>query len=100
MPDLKIRFTRAMRTASSERYLIDINGNGVDDAVLDLHYAENGTVVGTLIIMTESLATEEIVCEVLQQIDACLLPQVSLEQGNLRFTVVKGQLCGEYGPSA
>lgn len=96
---MRCHFARALRTASSERFLIDIDGNGQeDDAVLDLHYMADGSVVGTLIVLNHADANEETIVRVLEEVDQFLLPSVSVEQGNLRFTVVKATVVGDYGP--
>ena len=92
---MNIRFTRAIHTASSERYLIHIDGDG-DDAVLDLHYLANNSVVGTLIVLDKKYATKEAAGLILQEADRALLPNASLDAGNLVFTVVKGSVIGEF----
>ena len=92
---MRVRFTRAIRTASSERYLIHIDGEG-DDAVLELHYLDGGTVAGTLIVLDKKYASKEAVADILQEADRLLLPTASLDSGNLVFTVVKGSVIGEF----
>lgn len=92
---MNVRFTRAIRTSSSERYLVHIDGEG-DDAVLELHYLDNGTVAGTLIVLDKKYASKEASAEILQEADRLLLPTASLDEGNLIFTVVKGQIVGEF----
>ena len=90
-----VHFTRALRTQSSERYLIHVDGQD-DDAVLDLHYVEDGTVAGTLIVLNAKYATEDALGHIMQEIDRVLLPAVSIEEGNLTFTVVQGSVLGEF----
>ncbi len=92
---MNIRFTRAIHTVSSERYLIHIDGEG-DDAVLDLHYLANNSVVGTLIVLDKQYATKEAAARILEEADRALLPNASLDAGNLVFTVVKGAVVGEF----
>jgi hypothetical protein len=92
---MNVRFTRAIRTSSSERYLVHIDGEG-DDAVLELHYLDNGTVAGTLIVLDKKYASKEASAEILQEADRLLLPTASLDEGNMIFTVVKGQIVGEF----
>ncbi len=92
---MNVRFTRAIRTSSSERYLIHIDGDG-DDAVLELHYLTDGTVAGTLIVLDKKYASKEAAAEILQEADRLLLPTASLTAGNLVFTAVKGSLIGEF----
>lgn len=92
---MNVRFTRAIRTSSSERYLIHIDGEG-DDAVLELHYLDDGTVAGTLIVLDKKYASKEASAEILQEADRLLLPNASLDAGNMIFTVVKGTIIGEF----
>ena len=96
---MNVRFTRAIRTASSERYLVHIDGDG-DDAVLELHYQNDGTAAGTLIVLDKQYAAKDAVAEILQEADRMLLPNVSLDQGNVVFTVVKGTVIGEFRAEA
>lgn len=96
---MNVRFTRAIRTATSERYLIHIDGDG-DDAVLELHYQDDGTVAGTLIVLDKQYAAKDAIAELLQEADRLLLPNVSLDQGNVVFTVVKGTVIGEFRADA
>ena len=92
---MNINFTRLLRTSSSERYLLHIDGVG-DDAALDLHYLSDNSVAGTLIILDEQYASEKVVAEIVEEIDKVLLPNVSLEEGNLSFTVVQGAVLGSF----
>ena len=92
---VKIQFTRALRTSSSERYLLHIDGNG-DDAALELHYLDDGTVAGTLIILDKQYAGKDQVATIVEQIDRLLLPSVTIDSGMLSFTVVKGSVIGTF----
>jgi hypothetical protein len=92
---MKIGFTRVVRTSSSERYLLHIDGVG-DDAALELHYLDDGSVAGTLIVLDKQYAGKDTVAEIIEEIDKVLLPSVSVEEGNLHFTVVKGSLIGSF----
>ncbi|MBM4002757.1 MAG: hypothetical protein FJ295_05635 [Planctomycetes bacterium] len=96
---MKVQFTRALRTSSSERYLIHIDGTG-DDAALDLHYLADGTVAGTLIVLDKQYASKEMVAVIVEEIDRMLLPSVSVTEGNLSFTVVKGSVIGTFTAQA
>ena len=96
---MQIRFTRVLRTASSERYLLHIDGEG-DDAALELHYADGGSVYGTLIVLDKQYAPKDVVAEILEQIDRFLLPSASLDEGNLQFTVVRGTVIGSFSAAA
>lgn len=95
MRTMKIQFTRALRTSSSERYLLHIDGVG-DDAALDLHYLDDGAVAGTLIILDKQYAGKDQVAAIVEQIDRLLLPSVTLDSGMLSFTVVKGSVIGTF----
>lgn len=94
---MDIRFVRTIRTASSERFLLEC-GSGEDAAALELHYLPNGRVAGTLILLSASRIRDDEVPELLKQIDERLLPDVSIEEGNLAFTVVRGSVTGSYVP--
>lgn len=96
---MKIAFTRLVRTASSERYLLHIDGVG-DDAALELHYLADGTVAGTLIILDQQYANETQAAAIMEEIDRSLLPTVSVEEGNLVFTVVEGRIVGSFTAQA
>jgi hypothetical protein len=90
------RFVRTIRTASSERFLLQ-GAAGEDDAALELHYLPNNRVTGTLILLSSRVSDAD-VPNVLKQIDEVLLPDVSIEEGNLSFTVVRGTVTGSYVP--
>ena len=90
---MTIGFTRLVRTSSSERYLIHIDGEG-DDAALELHYLEDKSVAGTLIVLDKKFGTEKAIQAIIKEIDKVLLPAVSVEEGNLTFTVVQGTVLG------
>lgn len=96
---MEIRFTRVLRTLSSERYLLHIDGEG-DDAALELHYPDGGSAVGTLIVLDKQYAGKDTVAQILEQVDKYLLPQASLEAGNLQFTVVRGAVIGSFSAQA
>jgi hypothetical protein len=90
---MTIDFTRLVRTSSSERYLLHIDGEG-DDAALELHYLADGSVAGTLIVLDKKYSSEKIVQAIIREIDEKLLPSVSVEEGNLTFTIVQGSVLG------
>ena len=92
---MNINFTRVLRTASSERYLLHIDGVG-DDAALELHYLSDNSVAGTLIVLDDQYTEEKTIAEIVEEIDKVLLPNVSLEDGNLSFTVVQGTVIGSF----
>ncbi|HEX7376240.1 MAG TPA: hypothetical protein VF278_03965 [Pirellulales bacterium] len=89
-------FIRTIRTASSERFLLAVNGTE-SAAALDLHYLPNGGVAATLCILDQAIGDDQITA-VIEQIDEVLLPEVSRAEGNLHFTVVRGQAVGDFVP--
>lgn len=91
-----LSFVRTVRTASSERFLLTVNG--AEGAVaLDLHYLPNGGVAATLSILDHAIGDDQI-SAVIEQIDEALLPEVSRSEGNLHFTVVRGHAVGDFVP--
>lgn len=91
---LTVRIIRTVRTVSSERFLLQFEA-GRDSAALDLHYLDNGRVSGTLVVFDDRIADSEIP-SILAEIDECLLPDASLDHGNLTFTVVRGRVEGTF----
>lgn len=85
---------RTLRTASSERFL-GVR-DGVEAAAVDLHYLPDGTVAGTVILLDTVDWTEGEVPVLLAHLDEELLPGVDLGSGNLQFTVVRGELLGNW----
>ena|SRR5579863_640891 len=90
-------YLRTVRTESSERFLIQTDG-GRDVAALELHYLPAQKVVGTLIILDAGAIPESKVPDVLKDIDERLLPDVSIEDGKLSYTVVAGHIIGNFFP--
>lgn len=88
-------FTRTLRTASSERYLLQLDEQR-DAAALDLHFLDDGSVAGTLTLLDERHAADAAVQEILKTIDELLLPMASLDDRNLNFTIVVGRLVGNF----
>lgn len=91
------QFIRILRTPSSERYLVQLPA-GTDAGALELHFLADGHVAGTLILFEETRLSEQAVAELLKEIDDVLLPDVSLEDKNLSFTVVVGSVMGTFVP--
>ena len=85
---------RTLRTASSERFLLQRDGQ--DTAAVDLHYLANGTVSGTVILLKSAGWTEEEIPKLLKSLDDDFLPDVDLERGTLTYTVVLGELIGVF----
>ncbi len=90
------QYLRTLRTESSERFLIQVDGRDV--AALELHYLSGQRVVGTLIILDEREIPESKVPDVLKDIDERLLPDASIEDGKLSYTVVSGHVVGHFFP--
>ncbi|MCA9067622.1 MAG: hypothetical protein KDA84_01780 [Planctomycetaceae bacterium] len=92
---MKIGFVRTIRSTSSERFLLQ-SDLGEEIAALDLHFLDNGSVFGTLILFDDKLSRSEIVEEILSQVDEVLLPMASLNEESLTFTVVAGKVIGDF----
>ncbi|MEN9678368.1 MAG: hypothetical protein RIS76_4264 [Verrucomicrobiota bacterium] len=89
-----IVWKRTLRTSSSERLLAVRDGNDV--AAVDLHYLANGTVSGTVILLKEAGWKESDIPGLLQSLDEDFLPDVDLASGTLTYTVVVGELVGNW----
>jgi len=83
-----------LRTSSSERLLAVRDGRDV--AAVDLHYLANGTVSGTVILLKEAGWKESDIPGLLQSLDEDFLPDVDLASGTLTYTVVVGELVGNW----
>ena len=94
---MPIAFSRALRTTSSERFILH-ESDGKEVGAVDFHYLADGTVSGTVILLDDKLAAEETVLNILKSIDEILLPNVSLEANNLAFTIVSGKVIGTFVP--
>ena len=93
-----INWKRTLRTASSERFLAMRDGQDV--AAVDLHYLTNGTVSGTVILLKNAGWKEDDIPKLLQALDEDFLPDVDLERGTLTYTVVMGEVVGNFEASA
>ena len=91
---MKLTWKRTLRTPSSERFLAQRDGNDV--AAVDLHYLTNGTIAGTVIILKDSGLDESNIQPLLSALDDEFLPDVDLEHGNLTYTVVLGEVLGNW----
>ena len=94
---MTIAFSRALRTSSSERFILH-ESDGREVGAVDLHYLDDGTVSGTVILLEKDLADETTILHLLNAIDDILLPNVSMEEANLAFTVISGEVVGNYVP--
>ncbi|MBM3793887.1 MAG: hypothetical protein FJW31_07415 [Acidobacteria bacterium] len=83
-----------MRTSSSERFLAVRDGKDV--AAVDLHYLANGTVSGTVILLKEAGWQDADIPTLLRSLDEDFLPDVDLERGTLSYTVVMGEVLGNW----
>jgi hypothetical protein len=92
---MNLKISRVLRTASSERYIVETT-DGTDVASLDLHYLPDGNVQGTLILLVDEYAEADKTSALLEQFDQMLLPEVSAEENNLSFFVVKGEPVGQF----
>lgn len=89
-----IKWKRALRTASSERFLAFRDGKEV--GVVDIHYVEGGTVSGTVTLFEEADWSEDEIPDLLSALDEDYLPTVDLADGDLTYTVVIGRVVGSY----
>jgi hypothetical protein len=91
---MNITWKRTLRTTSSERFLAQREGR--DAAAIDLHYLANGTVAGTVILLKDASWNEADVPVLLGSLDEDFLPDVDLDHGNLNYTVVIGEVLGNF----
>ena len=69
-----------------------------DIAALEIHYLDDGRVQATLIAFDGMLDESEI-SDLLLHVDEILLPDVSLDDKKLIFTVVSGRVLGAFEPT-
>ena len=93
---MDIEFIRTLRTPHSERFLLRTRGN--DIAAVDIHFRLNGTADATVILFEEANIAEKDVPAILTKIDDVVLPDVSIGEKNLSFTVVVGRVLGAFLP--
>ena len=91
---MNLAWKRTLRTGSSERFLAQRDGKDV--AAVDLHYLPNGTVAGTVILLKDAGWREEEIPALLASLDDDFLPDVDLERGTLNYTVVVGEVMGNW----
>ncbi|MBX3357375.1 MAG: hypothetical protein KF745_03005 [Phycisphaeraceae bacterium] len=89
-----LAWKRTLRTRSSERFIA--TRDGLEVAAVDLHYLDDGTVSGTVILLREAGWSEEQVPDLLASLDEDFLPNVDLERGTLTYTVVIGDVVAAY----
>jgi hypothetical protein len=95
---MNLTWKRTLRTPSSERFLALHQDQDV--AAVDLHYLANGTIAGTVIILKGSGLDESNIEQLLSALDDDFLPDVDLERGNLTYTVVLGEVLGNWEASS
>lgn len=88
-----LRWKRSLRTHTSERFVAFRDEHEV--ATADLHYLADSTVLGTIVLFRDAEWSEEQIPDILASLDEDLLPSVDAAEGNVRFTVVIGDLIGE-----
>ena len=91
---MNLTWKRTLRTPSSERFIALRDGK--DLAAVDLHYLTNGTIAGTVIILKGSGLKDADIEPLLSSLDDEFLPDVDLERGNLTYTVVLGEVLGNW----
>lgn len=95
---MNLAWKRTLRTNSSERFLAIRDGR--EAAAVDLHYLANGTVSGTVILLKDVGWQDADIPALLQSLDEDFLPDVDLERGTLSYTVVVGQIVGNWEASS
>lgn len=97
-----IKWKRTVRTSSSERFVAvrdaGSSGSPKEVAAIDLHYMNDGTVSGTVVLIQGAGEdwSEERIPDLLASLDEDFLPDVDLARGNLLYTVVLGEIVGSY----
>ena len=89
------QLVRVLRTAASERYLLQKRPDETVGA-LDLHYLGDGGVSGTVALFENSGVGEDGIAKLLKHIDEMLLPENGSETRTVSFTVVTGRVIGSY----
>lgn len=96
------KWKRTVRTSSSERFVAVRDGGNagrpVEVAAVDLHYMNDGTVSGTVVLIqgVGEDWSEVRIPDLLASLDEDFLPDVDLARGNLLYTVVLGEVIGSY----
>lgn len=91
---MQVTLLRILRTLSSERYVVRTGDE--DSGSLDLHYLSDGTVQATFAVFEGSAIKEEEIGDYISHFDEILLPEVSLQDKRLLFTVIIGRTLGAY----
>jgi hypothetical protein len=91
---MKLTWKRTLRTPSSERFLAMHDGK--DLAAVDLHYLASGSIAGTVILLKDSGLKDTDIEALLSSLDDEFLPDVDLDHGNLSYTIVRGEVVGNW----
>lgn len=89
-------FIRTLRTPHSERYLI--RTLDTETAALDIHFRPRGGADATLVIFEQAQLAEEAIPALLTAIDEVVLPDMTLAEKDISFTVVIGRVLGAFSP--
>jgi hypothetical protein len=87
-----LHFQRTVRTSHSERFVV--SSGEVDLACFEVHYGAD-KVTGSLLVLDAAMNDDEI-RGLIELFDELYLPDVSLDEGNLVFTVVRGSVVGTF----
>lgn len=93
---MKLSFTRTIRTAASERFLVQ--RDSFDIGALDVHYSDSGRTQVTLILFDTAEIKDDEVPAILTTIDEVLFPDATMDDQSLTFTVVVGRVVGAFTP--
>ncbi len=93
-----IRFVRVLRTSSSERFILQRDGE--DFAAVDLHFLADGKVAATLVVLTSIQMLDTETTQIIDEIDNALLPDQAYESGDFVVTVVRGEVAGTFASEA
>jgi hypothetical protein len=93
-----IAWKRLLRTLSSERFIA--TREGADVAAVDVHYLGTGHVTGTVFLFASAGWKESDVEGLLRSLDDTMLPDVDLDAGSLSYTVVHGEVWGQFEATA
>lgn len=89
-----IRWKRTLRTTSSERFVAFRGQKAV--AIADVHFLPSGKVAGTVVLDESAGWTEEQIPDVLAALDEDMLPEVDQSRGTLHYSVVLGEIIGDF----
>jgi hypothetical protein len=70
--------------------------DGKDLAAVDLHYLASGSIAGTVILLKDSGIKDTDIEALLSSLDDEFLPDVDLDHGNLSYTIVRGEVVGNW----